>query len=84
MAVAGLTRSAKTYLPGALDYCALAPSLVAGRDTGLPSYAPFMSGAETKLGVETPVYRGGVVPATVRARRACLLGLARRAAQADR
>lgn len=74
MAVAGLTRSAKTYLPGALDYCALAPSLVAGRDTGLPSYAPFMSGAETKLGVETPVYRGGVVPTTVRARRHAFLG----------
>jgi diguanylate cyclase (GGDEF)-like protein len=74
LAVAGLTRSAKTYLPGGLDYCALAPTLVAGRDTGLSSYAPFMTGGETTLGVETPVYRGGVVPTTVAGRRRAFWG----------
>ncbi|MBA3809507.1 MAG: EAL domain-containing protein [Solirubrobacterales bacterium] len=74
LAVAGLTRSAKTYLPGGLDYCALAPTLVAGRDTGLPSYAPFMAGGGTTLGIETPVYRGGVVPSTLAARRRAFRG----------
>ncbi len=74
LAVAGLTRSAKTYLPGALDYCALAPSLVAGRDSGVPNYAPFMASGETMLGIETPVYRGGGVPATPAARRATFRG----------
>jgi diguanylate cyclase (GGDEF)-like protein len=61
-AVAGLARSAASYIPANLDYCALAPALITGRDTGLPSYAPFADGSSTTLGVETPVYRGGVVP----------------------
>ncbi len=74
LAVAGLARNAKTYLPGDLDYCALAPSLVATRDTGLSSYAPFVVGGNAALAVETPVYRGGTAPATVAARRHAFLG----------
>jgi diguanylate cyclase (GGDEF)-like protein len=74
LAVAGLTRSAKTYLPGALDYCALAPTLQTGRDTGQPSYAPFMTAGETTLGVETPVYRGGTLPVGLSARRHAFWG----------
>jgi diguanylate cyclase (GGDEF)-like protein len=74
LAVAGLSRNAKTYLPSVLDYCALAPSLIAARDTGQPSYAPFKAGGETTLGVETPVYRGGHAPTTVAARRRAFAG----------
>jgi diguanylate cyclase (GGDEF)-like protein len=73
-AVAGLARSAATYIPAGVDYCALAPTLIAGRDSGLASYAPFIDGATTTLGVETPVYRGGVVPSTVPARRRAFVG----------
>jgi diguanylate cyclase (GGDEF)-like protein len=74
LAVAGLSRNAKTYLPSVLDYCALAPTLIAARDTGLPSYAPFKAGGQTRLGVETPVYRGGHAPKTVAARRRAFAG----------
>ncbi len=72
-AVAGLARNAATYIPAGLDYCALAPALVPGRDSGLASYAPFVNGTTT-LGVSTPVYRGGVVPPTVPARRHAFMG----------
>src|SRR5262249_46598002 len=33
LAVAGLARSVSTYLPAGVDYCALAPQLIAGRDS---------------------------------------------------
>jgi diguanylate cyclase (GGDEF)-like protein len=74
LAVAGLSRNAKTYLPGGLDYCALAPSLVSTRETGLSSYAPFAAAGDSALAVETPVYRGGATPATVAERRGAFLG----------
>jgi diguanylate cyclase (GGDEF)-like protein len=73
-AVAGLARSAATYIPPGLDYCALAPTLINGVGSGQSSYAPFMEGGKTTLGVETPVYRGGVVPKTVAARRRDFVG----------
>ncbi len=74
LAVAGLARNAKTYLPGELDYCALAPTLVATRETALASYAPFVAAGNSTLAVETPVYRGGVTPATVAGRKHAFLG----------
>jgi len=73
-AVAGLARSAATFVPGGLDYCALAPGLITARDSGLTSYAPVVDGDSTLLGVEAPVYRGGVVPSTVAARGRAFLG----------
>jgi len=73
-AVAGLSRSRTSYLPPGLDYCALASSLPTARDQGLSSYAPFVDGSVTTLGVQTPVYRHGVVPATVAARRRAFVG----------
>jgi len=73
-AVAGLARSTASYLPVGVDYCALAPALLSGRDSGVASYAPFAEGGTTTLGVETPVYRGGVVPATLPARRRDFVG----------
>jgi diguanylate cyclase (GGDEF)-like protein len=73
-AVAGLARSLASYLPAGVDYCAVAKTLAPARDTGVTSYAPFIAGNAATLGVETPVYRGGVVPPTVAARRQAFVG----------
>jgi len=73
-AIAGLARGRATFLPQSLDYCALAPTLHSARDTAEASYAPFLLGRSRMLGVETPLYRGGIVPATVAARRRAFLG----------
>jgi diguanylate cyclase (GGDEF)-like protein len=74
LAVAGLARSASSYLPAGVDYCALAPALITNRDSGLTSYAPVVNGQTTTLGVDTPVYRGGLVPPTVAARQRAFVG----------
>jgi len=74
LAVAGLARSAATFVPGGLDYCALAPALITTRDSGQTGYAPILAGETTTLGVETPVYRGGVVPSTASARQEAFTG----------
>ncbi len=73
-AVAGLSRSIASYLPAGVDYCALAGALMRSRDEGQSSYAPFINGDVTTLGVQTPVYRGGIVPATVAGRRHSFVG----------
>jgi diguanylate cyclase (GGDEF)-like protein len=73
-AVAGLARTAATYLPAGLDYCTLAPQLILDRESGLTGYAPVVDGGTTLLGVETPVYRGGVVPSTTAARQRAFVG----------
>jgi diguanylate cyclase (GGDEF)-like protein len=73
-AVAGLARSAASYLPAGVDYCVLSPQLMPDREFALTGYAPVLEGASSMLGVETPVYRGGVVPATVPARRREFVG----------
>jgi diguanylate cyclase (GGDEF)-like protein len=73
-AVAGLARSVATYIPAGADYCALAPQLMVARDSGEASYAPFIDGATTTLGVSTPVYRGGVTPRTLAGRRGAFVG----------
>ena len=57
-----------------MDYCALAPALLASRDSGNSTYAPFVVGHTRTLGVETPVYSGGSAPGTVAARRKAFLG----------
>jgi diguanylate cyclase (GGDEF)-like protein len=74
LAVAGLARTTATYLPAGLDYCALAPTLIVARDSGLTSYAPVLARRSDVLGVETPVYRGGITPATVAARQRAFVG----------
>ncbi|HUA12052.1 MAG TPA: EAL domain-containing protein [Solirubrobacteraceae bacterium] len=73
-AVAGLARSAASYLPAGVDYCALAPTLYAARNTGLTTYAPVAGSRGSALGIETPVYRGGRTPATAAARRRAFIG----------
>ncbi len=72
-AKAGITRNHATFEPAGLDYCALAPSLMTSRETGRSSYAPFIA-ANTTLGVQTPIYRGGHTPSTVAGRRREFVG----------
>jgi diguanylate cyclase (GGDEF)-like protein len=74
LAVAGLAKTAATYLPAGMDYCALAPTLISARDSGLTNYAPVADRRGDVLGVETPVYRGGMTPATVAARQRAFVG----------
>ncbi len=73
-AVAGQSRSLATYIPAGLDYCAMAKGLAEARDSGQTSYAPFKSGAVLTLGVQTPVYRGGVTPASLAGRHRAFIG----------
>jgi diguanylate cyclase (GGDEF)-like protein len=74
LAVAGLARNAADYLPEGLDYCKLIRTMITTRDSGLTGYAPLAEAGATGLGVATPVYRTGVVPATVNGRRRAFLG----------
>ncbi|HYM55468.1 MAG TPA: EAL domain-containing protein [Solirubrobacteraceae bacterium] len=74
IAVAGLARNAASYLPTGLDYCELIKTMITARDSGLTGYAPLADVGATALGVETPVYRGGVTPSTVTARRQAFVG----------
>lgn len=73
-AVSGRERSLATYLPDGVDFCAAAPSLISSRVTGQSQYAPLWLGAKPMLGIETPVYRSGVIPKTAHARRREFLG----------
>ncbi|WP_426996821.1 ATP-binding protein [Pseudarthrobacter sp. N5] len=72
----GQVRDAQVGAPAGQDFCAtgLGPALLDARDTGESSYAPFTVGADSVLGVSTPYYRGGVIPATVEGRQAAFLG----------
>ena len=72
----GQVRNAEVGAPAGQDFCAtgLGEALLAARDTGKSSYAPFTVGNVLALGVSTPYYRGGVVPPTVDGRRDAFLG----------
>jgi diguanylate cyclase (GGDEF)-like protein len=74
LAVAGLVRAQVTVLPPGLDYCAVEPSLAGAIASGQSSYVPFTEGARTMLGVQTPIYVGGVVPTTRAERQRTFLG----------
>jgi diguanylate cyclase (GGDEF)-like protein len=74
LAVDALVNNAASLMPGNIDYCAFAPSLAASHYSGQASYAPFVLGNTTTLGVETPVYRGGGVPASRQAREREFMG----------
>jgi diguanylate cyclase (GGDEF)-like protein len=69
----GLSRISISAASG-LDFCAAHTTTLASRDTGLGSYYPVSLGFTTWLGIDTPVYRGGATPATLKARRALFLG----------
>ncbi|HZO37107.1 MAG TPA: EAL domain-containing protein [Solirubrobacteraceae bacterium] len=73
-------RSGVAPFPAGHDFCA--PGTVVGasargaRDSGTSAYVPIpaTSKATTLFSVQSPVYRGGVIPSTVTGRRAALMG----------
>jgi diguanylate cyclase (GGDEF)-like protein len=69
-------RGGQPNLSAGLDLCdtVLGPDLMETRDSGQGAYLPYGSGKGTALVVGTPIYRGGIVPTTVQARRAAFLG----------
>jgi diguanylate cyclase (GGDEF)-like protein len=62
--------------PAGIDYCQspLGPGLLRTRDSGQPTYLPLGNGKNTELAVGSSIYRGGLVPTTVQARRDSLIG----------
>jgi diguanylate cyclase (GGDEF)-like protein len=74
LALAGLARSAVKHLPAGTDYCVRTPGLVALRDSGASRYAGTSISGTRALRIETPVYRGGVVPGSLAGRRAAFVG----------
>jgi diguanylate cyclase (GGDEF)-like protein len=74
----GVAWGALNFRPAAwIDLCALpgAPSaMIAERDTGGSSYFAVQYGGLSVLGVQTPVYRGGLVPASAAERRTTFVG----------
>jgi diguanylate cyclase (GGDEF)-like protein len=72
-----LARSGVRATPSRTDRCALAPALLASRDTTHAVYAASGSASKPALEVETPVYRGNQPPAGFDARRAAFAGWVR-------
>jgi diguanylate cyclase (GGDEF)-like protein len=70
------SRSPSVATPAGVDACAgeVGVALLAARDSGLDSYLPYKYSGQTWLGIQTPIYTGGVVPALVDARRAMFAG----------
>ena len=62
-------RGSKGAPPAGFDFCAGDKGLMIARDSGRGTFFPHRIGSTPGLGVETPLYRGGIVPATVAARR---------------
>jgi diguanylate cyclase (GGDEF)-like protein len=73
---AGVVMNRTVAEPVDVDYCAgeLGRVLLATRGSGHGAYLPFKIGKETWLVIQTPIYAGGAVPATVGARRAKFSG----------
>ena len=62
--------------PAGLDFCQTVegPWLAKIEASGQNAYLPYGSGKNARVAVGTPIYRGGVVPATVQLRQQLLLG----------
>jgi len=71
-------RPAPSAVPVGFDFCAakteLRTALFTARDSGQNAYLPNRAGKRTELLIETPIYRGGVVPKTIAERRRTLIG----------
>jgi diguanylate cyclase (GGDEF)-like protein len=77
LSVGSLSRSTAQAFPAGYDYCASGPVGTASRssrDSGQGAYLPIRAGKITLLSILTPVYRYGVLPATVPERRRTFLG----------
>jgi diguanylate cyclase (GGDEF)-like protein len=68
------TRSVFAAYPAGYDFCAALPNSLASLSSGTSQYVPFQVAGSTLLVIVAPVYRGGLVPATVAKRRAAFLG----------
>jgi diguanylate cyclase (GGDEF)-like protein len=60
--------------PSGLDYCAMTPGLLASRDSGRSIYKAVTVAGEKALVLDTPVYRGNVLPGTFAGRREAFVG----------
>ncbi len=72
------SRTTTTDLPDGIDFCQspLRTELLHARDSGQDEYLPYKQGTVGELAIGAAIYRGGVVPNTVAARRAALMGWA--------
>ena len=70
------SRSAASAFPAGYDYCTgpLGAAGLSARDSGQGAYFPIEQGNSTALVIMTPIYQGGVLPATVTERQAAFLG----------
>jgi diguanylate cyclase (GGDEF)-like protein len=68
--------TAELALPAGFDFCATATGagILEVRDSGQSSYAPTDLNGVPSMTVAIPIYRGGVVPPTVAARRSAFRG----------
>jgi diguanylate cyclase (GGDEF)-like protein len=70
-------RGGESRAPAGADYCAANPQLINSRASGRGFDAAITVptiGKTPLLGIETPLYRGGGIPATASARRAAFIG----------
>jgi diguanylate cyclase (GGDEF)-like protein len=77
LAVLNQSRVGAPAQPAGFDFCAVpaqSRQILGARDSGLGSYQPITVPGNTWLGAVVPIYRGGVVPATVDARRGAFVG----------
>jgi diguanylate cyclase (GGDEF)-like protein len=76
LSTVGELRSASFGPTSGYDFCStgLGPALLAARDSGNPTYAPFRFARSVELGIAIPYFRGGVVPPTTVGRRLAFLG----------
>jgi diguanylate cyclase (GGDEF)-like protein len=77
LTVATITRGVQPIAAAGVDYCAdpsIGVPLLASRDSGQGLYAPYQLAGQTWLAIQTPIYRGGITPATVAARQAAFAG----------
>jgi len=76
LSTVGELRSASFGPTSGYDFCStgLGPALLAARDTGSATYAPFRYAGLIELGIAIPYFRGGEVPTTTTARQDAFLG----------
>jgi diguanylate cyclase (GGDEF)-like protein len=74
----GYLRDMSELSPWGFDFCArpsVTKSVLLARDSGKSSYGPVTIGdGSTRLGVQSPLFLGGVVPPTVEGRREAFVG----------
>ncbi|MGO9148739.1 MAG: EAL domain-containing protein [Acidimicrobiales bacterium] len=77
LVLAGMSKYKNRSMPAGDDLCAPGPdrtAWMAARDSGKSAFIPLRFAEATYLSIQTPVYQGGLVPATVAGRRARFLG----------